>query len=144
MGEHYMLELLQENWMLILGVLVLVLGCLGLGYYFLKKQQADVEGDEDEEKDVVEILYFYTNWCPMCKVAKPEWDAFKSKFQNKEYKGYTLLFTEVDCDRDEAVARKYNIVGYPTIKLVKGNKITEYDAVPKADTLEQFLESCID
>jgi thiol-disulfide isomerase/thioredoxin len=128
--------------MIVLGAVV-VLACLGLGYYFLVVKKEVVE-DEDQEKDVVEIFYFYTTWCPICKTAKPEWDAFKTKFQNKEYKGYTLLFTEVDCDRDEAVARKYNIVGYPTIKLVKGTNITEYDAVPKADTLEQFLESCID
>jgi thiol-disulfide isomerase/thioredoxin len=140
-----MLEFLQEHWMSLLGGLVVVLACLGLGYYLLTKKKADVDEDDDEdEKDVVEIFYFYTTWCPMCKTAKPEWDAFKGKYQNKEYKGYTLIFTEVDCDRDEAVARKYNIVGYPTIKLVKGNKITEYDAVPKAETLDQFLESCID
>jgi hypothetical protein len=34
---------------------------------------------------------------------------------------------------------KYNIEGYPTIKLIKDNQVIEYDAKPTKLTMEQFL-----
>ena len=51
--------------------------------------------------------------------------------------------TEVNCDDDEAMADKYNVEAYPTIKLVKNNTVYEYDAKPNVDTLGQFLDSVL-
>ena len=27
-----------------------------------------------------EILFFYADWCPHCKQAKPEWESFKEQY----------------------------------------------------------------
>jgi thiol-disulfide isomerase/thioredoxin len=92
---------------------------------------------------VAELYFFHTTWCPHCKKSMPIWQSLKSEFDNKEFKGTTINFIEVDCDKDTALAEKFNIQGYPTIKLVKGNQVIEYDAKPSKDTLMEFLETSL-
>ena len=50
---------------------------------------------------------------------------------------------EIDCDKDTAIAEKFKVEGYPTIKLVRGNQVIEYDAKPDIDTLNQFLNASL-
>jgi thiol-disulfide isomerase/thioredoxin len=94
-----------------------------------------------------ELLFFYTNWCPHCKTAKPIWNELKSEYQNKTINGYTVVFTEVDCSEETAEVEKlmnqYNVEGYPTIKLLKDGQIIEYDAKPSKETLTQFLNTVL-
>ena len=88
----------------------------------------------------VDLMYFYTTWCPHCKNARAEWDKFKARVGNNKINGYSINFLEVDCDKDEQEANKYDVEGYPTIKLIKGGSVIEYDAKPDAKTLMQFVE----
>lgn len=90
-----------------------------------------------------ELYFFYTTWCPHCKKSMPVWQNLKSELDGKSMKGVTLSFIEVDCDKDAALAEKYNVQGYPTIKLVKGNQVIEYDAKPEKDTLMEFLQTSL-
>ena len=92
----------------------------------------------------VEIFFFYTQWCPYCRKSRPIWDEFKQQWEGKSYNGHELFFTEIDCDRQEAIANQYQVNDYPTIKLLKGNDIVEFDAKPTIDSLNQFLSSCLD
>lgn len=97
--------------------------------------------DNTTTKNYVEIMLFYTTWCPMCKKAMPEWNKFKSHWDNKQLNGYTILIKEIDCDLNESLADKYKIDGYPTIKMIKDNKLITYDAKPMFSTLNMFLNS---
>lgn len=90
---------------------------------------------------VGEFFYFYTSWCPYCKKAFVEWNKFKSEWNYKTLDGYTLKFQEVDCDINEALAAKYNVDTYPTIKLVKDGVVFDYDAKPTLDSLTLFLST---
>jgi len=93
--------------------------------------------------DVVDLYYFYTTWCPHCKKSMPIWQSLKNEVGDAKIKGYRINFLEVDCDKDKATADKFNIQGYPTIKMVKGNQIFEYDAKPCKDTLLEFLNTSL-
>ena len=55
----------------------------------------------------------------------------------------TIKFSEVDCDINEAAADKYNVDGYPTIKMVKNKKVIDYDAKPELPSLNKFLKSSL-
>ena len=103
------------------------------------------EGEEGTNKktDVADLYFFYTNWCPHCKKSMPIWKSLKDEIGSKEIKGVTINFIEVDCDKDTALAEKYNVQGYPTIKLVRGNQVVEYDAKPNKDTLMEFLQTSL-
>jgi len=91
----------------------------------------------------VDVYYFFTNWCPYCKKARPIWDNLKEEYNNKTLNGKTLTFKEVDCEKDEALADQFNIEGYPTIKLIKGNQVVDYDAKPDEKSLREFLNTSV-
>jgi thiol-disulfide isomerase/thioredoxin len=90
-----------------------------------------------------DIYFFYTEWCPHCKTAKPIWADFKSQMNGNTVNGVSLQFIEVDCDKDAATSDKFNVKGYPTIKLMKGNQIIEYDAKPSVENLIEFVNSAL-
>jgi thiol-disulfide isomerase/thioredoxin len=90
-----------------------------------------------------DIYFFYTTWCPHCKTAKPIWAEFKAEMEGKTVHGIKLNFFEVDCDKDQATSDKFNVKGFPTIKLMKGNKIIEYDAKPSKVNLIEFVNTTL-
>ena len=135
-------------------ILVLFLAALfiGVAFYIYNKYIAPkinpsfVENKElleQEQPNEVDLYFFYTTWCPHCKSAKPEWEKLKSEYEFKPFNNSNIVFHEVDCDKEEAIADKFKVEGYPTIKMVKDGEIIEYDAKPNYDTLIQFLESTL-
>ena len=94
-----------------------------------------------------ELMLFYADWCPHCKTAKPIWDDLKNEYQNKTINGYQVIFTEINCTTESAeveeMMNKYNVEGFPTIKLLKDGQIIEYDAKPSKATLTQFLNTVL-
>jgi thiol-disulfide isomerase/thioredoxin len=92
----------------------------------------------------VDLYFFYTEWCPHCKKTKPEWAELKKQYSGgKKINGYAINFIDVDCEANPDLANQFKIEGYPTIKLVKGNQIIEFDAKPDYKTLEQFLTTVL-
>lgn len=113
-----------------------------------KGNNDDKDDDKRENYDSndkkAELYFFYTDWCPHCKKAKPEWAKIKENYSgNKKINGYVLTFIEVDCEKEQDLANKFDVKGYPTIKLVKGNQIIEFDAKPEVSTLEGFLSTVL-
>jgi len=107
-----------------------------------EKMYGDIEGGQNAE-----LLFFYANWCPHCKSAKPIWEELKAEYANKKVNGYNIVFTEIDCSQEttesDKMMNKYNVEGYPTIKLLKDGQVIEYDAKPSKATLEQFLNTVL-
>ena len=94
-----------------------------------------------------EVLFFYANWCPHCKAAKPHWNEVKNEYDGKTINGYTLKFTDIDCTEEtpdvKQATDEYEIEGYPTIKLIKDGQVIDYDAKPTKDTLEKFITTVL-
>ena len=104
-----------------------------------------IKGNENS-KDIL-IIYFKTEWCPYCKKARPEWDRFVEYVNNintSETYDFEIITSVVDCDKQTSIADKYEIEGYPTIKLIKNKEIYEYDAKPNKEHLIEFLKSYIE
>ncbi len=92
----------------------------------------------------VDLYLFFTEWCPHCKKAKPEWETLKKNYSgDKNVNGYKINFVEVDCDANSELANKFKVEGYPTIKMVKSNQIIEFDAKPDVKNLEEFLTTVL-
>jgi len=103
-----------------------------------------VVGEEDETiTDVADFYFFYTDWCPHCKVAKPIISKLKEELKNKKVNGVEINFIDVNCEVDKETADKFDIDGYPTIKLVHNSRVITYDAKPELDTLHEFLNSSL-
>ena len=132
-------------------ILVSAVILIGVSYYvyntyviprlepsFVQNNEFVKDGDKEAE-----LMLFYVDWCPHCKTAKPIWNDIKEKFNGKMVNNTKLFFKEVNCEKEEELADKYKIDGFPTIKLVKDNEIVEFDAKPSEETLTQFINSTL-
>jgi len=118
---------------------LLFFGLIFLAMYILRKRFKKVNNTQEEK--TCELMFFHTTWCPYSKKSMVEWNKFKSEWNRKKIDGYDIIFQEIDCDINEAVANKYNVEKYPTIKLLKDDSIIDFDAKPTVHTLTQFLNS---
>jgi len=98
---------------------------------------------QDGPTKQVELFFFYTDWCPHCKTAKPEWHKFVEEYSDKTVNNTTIIFREIDCEKDEATANQFKVESFPTIKLVKDNEIIEYEAKTNYDTLVEFIHTTL-
>lgn len=145
---------ISSNTMILIGVVILfiIIAVLFYIYYIApsfkpKYNTNDEEGISNSSKSNAELLFFYADWCPHCKAAKPIWNELKTEYENKTINGYKVIFTEIDCSEETAEVEKlmnqYSIEGYPTIKLLKDGQVIEYDAKPSKEMLNKFLNTVL-
>lgn len=140
--------------LIIIVVLLVILGGFYFFYYYLpslkssyKSSNDPSHGEDVKSGNTAELMLFYVDWCPHCKTAKPIWEDIKAEYENKTINGYHVIFTEINCTTEtaevEQLMNKYNIEGFPTIKLLKDGQVIEYDAKPSKTNLEQFLNTVL-
>lgn len=146
---------LNSTTFIIIGVVLLFIIIAVFYYFYYMVPQMNAKYKPNSEHSLessgnsnsAELLFFYADWCPHCKTAKPIWNDIKSEYENKTINGYKVVFTEVNCSEESAEVDKmmnqYNVEGYPTIKLLKDGQIIEYDAKPSKETLTQFLNTVL-
>lgn len=130
---------------------IALVGILVVLWMFFSKNPSNYQPNrelvEKESSGDVEMLLFYTTWCPHCKSAMPAWEEIKEKYSGKEVNGYRIQFTEFDCSTETPETEKwmnqYNVEGYPTIKLLKDGKIIEFDANPTVSSLDNFIQTVV-
>lgn len=140
---------------IILTVILLLIG-YGIYVYYVKPMLKPNSMNTSEvyntsstggNTNQAELILFYADWCPHCKTAKPEWNNVKSQFNGKVINGYTVTFTEVNCTTEttqtQQLMDQYKVEGFPTIKLVKGNQVIDFDAKPTTQSITQFLNSVL-
>ena len=143
----------STSWLVIgTAILFITVGVLYYIYYVApsmkQKYHANSEqSTKGESTNTAELIFFYADWCPHCKAAKPIINDLKAEYENKTINGYKIIFTDVDCSEEsDEVAKlmnQYSIEGYPTIKLLKDGQVIEYDAKPSKETLTKFLNTVI-
>jgi len=146
---------LNSTTWIIIGAVILfsILAAVYYFYYAVPNSKVKYQPNSEHIKDdqsngkSAELLFFFADWCPHCKTAKPIWSDLQAQYENKTINGYKVIFTEVNCSEETAEVDKmmnqYNIEGYPTIKLLKDGQVIEYDAKPSKDTLNQFLNTVL-
>ena len=155
-GSNSLTDKLSEYKWAIGGVIVLIGVALLIYFYVFKpiatapvtySANAEHNTYSSQNSKDAEIMFFYVDWCPHCKTAKPAWNDVKSEYENKTINGYKVIFTEINCTEEtaevESLMNKYNIEGFPTIKLLKDGQVIEYDAKPTKETLTQFLNTVL-
>jgi thiol-disulfide isomerase/thioredoxin len=106
--------------------------------------KSSTSGNDSNE---VELFIFTADWCPHCKAAKPEWDAVKSKYEKTKLNGYVILFKDINCTTNtpntDSLMDKYNVEGFPTVKMLKDGKIVNFEAKITQSNLTQFINTAI-
>jgi thiol-disulfide isomerase/thioredoxin len=134
-----------------LSILLIVI-LVGIFYYTNMNQREgltssssnDSSSSSSSSENIVELLFFFTDWCPHCKTAKPEWEKVKTEYNGKEVNGKMLKFVDVNCTQEtpeiNELLKQYSVEGYPTIKAQHNGDITDYDAKPSEETLTEFIK----
>lgn len=129
-------------------ILIIIFVAASIYTYFrfiqplLKRDYVDNSEFLEKKDERIVILWFYTEWCPYCKSTYDQWLGFKSDVENGSI-NKPIEFREVDCDRDEIIANKYNIVEYPSIRIVYKDEVFIYDAKPDRIELMEFLKGSL-
>lgn len=100
----------------------------------------------------VRIYFFNVDWCPHCVKAKTEWKKFCSRRDNEDYNGHNIVCVGgeegVNCTNSDdqniiEYIQNYNIEHYPTLKMVKGGMVVDFDGKITDDNLEAFIENVL-
>jgi thiol-disulfide isomerase/thioredoxin len=137
-------------YLITIGTLCIVFGVASWFIYMrYTKKTRDIEKNADIYNGTTQppmtLYLFYADWCPACKRAKPEWNNFRDTYNGRLINGYKLTCTEIECSDESGttadLVNRYNITQFPTIKLIKGDDIYDFDAKVTKDHLEKFVHS---
>tara|TARA_Y100000816_G_C25570471_1_gene307452 strand:- start:86 stop:493 length:408 start_codon:yes stop_codon:yes gene_type:complete len=109
----------------LLAVLVLL-----VVYYVMKNR----EGFNAHQETVV-VYFFFVDWCPHCKNAKPAVQEVQQEYANNN----RVEIRAVDCEAPENkdLVREHNVQAFPTVKSSNGN---ELEAAVNVENLREFVE----
>jgi thiol-disulfide isomerase/thioredoxin len=139
----------------ILAIVVLIIFLVVAGHFypqFIKNDTADKDAKDvanaNRRNNVATVIFFNVDWCPHCKTALPEWKTFESQYKGKVINGYKIECTNMNCtDENDAnvttVIQKYNIESYPTVKMLKGTDVINFDSKITSTTLSQFVNTML-
>lgn len=89
------------------------------------------EFDKLIQEDKPTLVDFFATWCGPCKMQAPILEEVKNKVGDK------ANVIKVDIDKNEALARQYNVQSIPTIILFKNGKaVWRAVGLQQADILE--------
>jgi thiol-disulfide isomerase/thioredoxin len=130
-------------------ILFVVVGTYGINrYYTTPKKSSEFKdvANANRRNPEIEIYLFWTDWCPHCKKAKPDWMAFQQEYNGKVINNYQIKCTDVDCSNDkdaqvQNMLAQYKVNSYPTVIALKNSEPVGFDAKISKSSLDQFIQS---
>ena len=136
-GKHYWASI----------ALVLLIIAIVVAYYYVSKSNhegfAGGAPNLTPAKGECIVALFYAEWCGHCKTMKPEYEKATSELNGKKNSsGKTIRFEKVDCDENKELGKKYDVSGYPTIKILNDDGTQDdYDGARSFEGLKKYLMS---
>lgn len=87
----------------------------------------------------VVFVKFYAPWCGHCTKLKPTWGELTDRFNQQTVNNKKIKVVQVNCDNYPKIAEKYNVSGYPTIRILTSSGEKEYDDERSLESMQKFL-----
>merc|ERR1711871_369769 len=85
------------------------------------------------------IVAFVAPWCGHCKNLHPNWESAAQEMDGKPVK-----VGRVDATAQKGLGQKYNVQGFPTIKVFKDGAPEDYNGGRSSSDIVQFLENIVE
>ncbi len=131
-------------------VVIIIAICVAYYYIYKKNREGFAAGGSDGQVPNLTaasgecvVALFYADWCPHCVAFKPDFMSAKSDMDGKKTKsGKSLRFVLVDCVEYKDLSKKYDVSGYPTVKILNDDgSSSEYSGQRNYDDLSKYLTS---
>jgi len=104
-----------------------------------------IKGTEKNWKQLLEsklpvFVKFFAPWCGHCKSLAPAWDKAATSLKG------LVNIVHVDCNVEQQLCAKFDIKGYPTLKLFKnkGKYVKDYQQARDLNPIVKYAKSEID
>ena len=84
------------------------------------------------------IINFNASWCYWSKKLQPVWDNLTDSMKNKDIE---VLDIKCELDENKELCNRYQIEGFPTIKLIVGNNVIDYEGERSYEGLTRFINT---
>lgn len=87
---------------------------------------------------------YYTEWCPHCTAAKPEWAKLKQALDGKIVGGNEIVIAAVDCEKEKDKAEAAGVKGFPTFKFDFDGKAFTYSSPERTfDAFQKYINGIV-
>lgn len=87
---------------------------------------------------------YYTEWCPHCTSAKPEWEKLRQTMDGKFVGGTEIMIVKVDCEKEKDKAQAAGVEGFPTFKFdLNENSLTYSGKERTFSAFKEYIESLV-
>ena len=80
------------------------------------------------------IVLFHVTWCGYCKEFKPKYEQVAKQLHN-------IDLYEVDCDKNSALAKKYEVESYPTLLCITKDKTERYNGEREIEPVKRWIKT---
>ncbi|XP_001359763.3 endoplasmic reticulum resident protein 44 [Drosophila pseudoobscura] len=97
--------------------------------------------DQILESTELVLLNFYTDWCPFSIRLAPIFEEAARQINNTFWESGRVTIGKVNCDKEENVALKFEIIKYPTLKILRNGMVvnSEYRGQRSVEAFYQFV-----
>ena len=95
---------------------------------------------ENYNNKTPKIINFNASWCGWSQKLEPVWTKLINDMKNKNI---DVLDIKCDLDKNKEICNKYEIDGYPMIKLFVDDQIHDYHGDRSLDDIKKFIEEKI-
>lgn len=86
------------------------------------------------------MIEFYAPWCAHCKKLAPVYQDLAGAADSEKYRAQKVKLAKMDCsDKDnQGVCRRFNVRGFPTLMMITGGKLYEFEGDRTLEELVRF------